>query len=89
MAKEIRSRLRILLAERDWSQKDLVERTSLTNRAVSDMVNDRQKSYSKSSLNELINVFEISDMNELFKIVDIEGDVKDNECYWREIENEG
>lgn len=72
MVKEIRSRLRILLAEKDWSQKDLVERTNLTNRAVSDMVNDRQKSYSKSSLNELINVFEITDINELFKIVDVE-----------------
>ncbi|UNT57906.1 helix-turn-helix transcriptional regulator [Lysinibacillus capsici] len=65
-------RLRVLLAERDWEQKDLVERTNLTNRAVSEMVNGKQKSYPKASLNELINAFEITDMNELFKIVEVE-----------------
>lgn len=72
MTKEIKLRLRVLLAERDWEQKDLVARTNLTNRAVSDMVNDKQKSYPKSSLNELINAFDIKDMNELFKIIEIE-----------------
>lgn len=72
MAKEVKLRLRVLLAERDWEQKDLVERSNLTNRAVSDMVNDRQKSYPKSSLNELVNAFEITDMNDLFKIVEVD-----------------
>ena len=71
LVKEVKLRLRVLLAEREWEQKDLVERTSLTNRAVSDMVNDRQKSYPKSSLNELVNVFDIKDMNDLFKIVEV------------------
>ncbi|UUV24954.1 MULTISPECIES: helix-turn-helix transcriptional regulator [Lysinibacillus] len=70
--KELKLRLRVLLAERDWEQKDLVERTNLTNRAVSEMVNGKQKSYPKASLNELINAFEITDMNELFKIVEVE-----------------
>ena len=70
MAKEVKLRLRVLLAEREWEQKDLVERTNLTNRAVSDMYNDKQKSYPKASLNELVNAFEITDMNDLFKIVE-------------------
>lgn len=72
MVKEVRLRLRVLLAERDWEQKDLVERTNLTNRAVSEMVNNKQKSYPKSSINELVNAFDITDMNDLFKIVEVE-----------------
>ncbi|MGE7790923.1 hypothetical protein [Lysinibacillus sp. NPDC096259] len=44
----------------------------LSNRAVSEMVNGKQKSYPKASLNELINAFEITDMNELFKIIEVE-----------------
>ncbi len=72
MAKEVKLRLRVLLAERDWEQKDLVEKTNLTTRAVSDMVNDRQKSFPKNSINELVNAFDITDMNELFKIVEVD-----------------
>ena len=75
MAKEIKLRLRVLLAEKEWEQKDLVERTNLTNRAVSDLYNDKTKSYTKNTINELLNAFDITDMNELFKIVE----VKDNE----------
>ena len=70
MAKEVKLRLRVLLAEREWEQKDLVARTNLTSRAVSDMYNDKQKSYPKTSLNELVTAFEITDMNDLFKIVE-------------------
>ncbi|MBK3495338.1 helix-turn-helix transcriptional regulator [Viridibacillus sp. YIM B01967] len=65
-------RLRVLLAEREWEQKDLVERTNLTNRAVSDLYNEKTKSYTKNTLSELVNAFEITDMNELFKIVETE-----------------
>ncbi|WP_234447730.1 helix-turn-helix domain-containing protein [Viridibacillus soli] len=72
MAKEIKLRLRVLLAEREWEQKDLVERTNLTNRAVSDLYNEKTKSYTKNTLSELVNAFEITDMNELFKIVETE-----------------
>ena len=72
MAKEVKLRLRVLLAEREWDQKDLVAKSNLTTRAVSDMYNDKQKSYPKSSLNELVNAFGITDMNELFKLVEIE-----------------
>lgn len=72
MTKEVKLRLRVLLAEKEWEQKDLVERTNLTNRAVSDLYNDKTKSYTKATLNELVQAFEITDMNELFKIVETE-----------------
>lgn len=65
-------RLRVLLAEREWEQKDLVERTNLTNRAVSDLYNDKIKSYTKNTISELINAFDITDMNDLFKIVEVD-----------------
>ncbi|MFD1205699.1 helix-turn-helix domain-containing protein [Sporosarcina contaminans] len=74
MAKEVKLRLRVLLAEKEWEQKDLVERTNLTNRAVSDLYNDKTKSYTKTTLNELVQAFEITDMNELFKVVEFEED---------------
>lgn len=70
--KTAKLRLRVLLAEREWEQKDLVERTNLTNRAVSDLYNDKVKSYTKNTLTELINAFDITDMNDLFKIVEVE-----------------
>lgn len=72
MAKEVKLRLRILLAEREWEQKDLVERTTLTTRAVSDLFHDKTKSYTKNTINELLNAFDITDMNELFKIVEVD-----------------
>lgn len=77
MTKEVRLRLRVLLAEKEWEQKDLVERTNLTNRAVSDLFNDKTKSYTKNTINELLNAFDITDMNELFKVVEEESISKD------------
>ncbi|MFJ7951892.1 helix-turn-helix domain-containing protein [Lysinibacillus sp. NPDC096418] len=74
MTKELKLRLRVLLAEKEWEQKDLVERSNLTQRAVSELYNDKTKSYTKATLNELVRVFEIDDMNELFKIVEVENE---------------
>lgn len=71
MPKEVKLRLRVLLAEREWEQKDLVARTSLTNRAVSDLYNDKTKSYTKNAINELVNAFDITDMNDLFKLAEV------------------
>lgn len=72
MSNEVKLRLRVLLAEKEWEQKDLVERTNLTNRAVSDLYNDKTKSYTKNTINELLNAFDITDMNDLFKIVKVD-----------------
>lgn len=70
MTKTAKLRLRILLAEREWEQKDLAERTSLSARTISELYNNKTKSYTKHAIDELINVFEIKDMNELFMIVE-------------------
>lgn len=70
MAKTAKLRLRVLLAEREWEQKDLAERTSLSARTISELYNNKTKSYTKHAIDELINVFEIVDMNELFMIVE-------------------
>lgn len=74
MAKVVKLRLRILLAEREWEQKDLAERTTLSARTISELYNNKTKSYTKHAIDELINAFEITDMNELFSIVENEGD---------------
>lgn len=49
-----------------------MERTNLTNRAVSDLLNDKTKSYTKNTINELLNAFDITDMNELFRVIETE-----------------
>jgi putative transcriptional regulator len=72
MAKTVKLRLRVLLAEREWEQKDLAERTSLSARTISELYNNKTKSYTKHSIDELVNVFGITDMNELMMIVDDE-----------------
>ncbi|MEF7494517.1 MULTISPECIES: helix-turn-helix domain-containing protein [Lysinibacillus] len=72
MAKTVKLRLRVLLAEREWEQKDLAERTSLSARTISELYNNKTKSYTKHSIDELVNAFGITDMNELMRIVDDE-----------------
>ncbi|MCL1701189.1 helix-turn-helix transcriptional regulator [Lysinibacillus sp. Bpr_S20] len=72
MAKIVKLKLRVLLAEREWEQKDLAERTTLSARTISELYNNKTKSYTKHAINELVNVFDIKDMNELFTIVENE-----------------
>lgn len=72
MTKTVKLRLRVLLAEREWEQKDLAERTTLSARSISELYNNKTKSYTKHSIDELVNAFDITDMNELFKIIEVE-----------------
>lgn len=72
MGKTVKLRLRVLLAEREWEQKDLAERTTLSARTISELYNNKTKSYTKHSIDELVNAFGITDMNELMMIVDDE-----------------
>lgn len=72
MGKTVKLRLRVLLAEREWEQKDLAERTTLSARTISELYNNKTKSYTKHSIDELVNAFGITDMNELMMIVDNE-----------------
>lgn len=72
MGKSVKLRLRVLLAEREWEQKDLAERTTLSTRTVSELYNNKTKSYTKHTIDELVNVFDITDMNDLFTLVESE-----------------
>ena len=48
MMKTVKLRLRVLLAEREWEQKDLAERTTLSARTISELYNNKTKSYTKN-----------------------------------------
>jgi len=72
MAKTVKLRLRVLLAEREWEQKDLAERTTLSARTISELYNNKTKSYTKNVIDELVNAFDITDMNELFSVIEDE-----------------
>lgn len=68
----LKSRLKILLAERDMNQKQLADKTGLTTRLISEIANNKIKMYPKEALEKIITALDIDDLNELFKIVDDE-----------------
>ena len=68
----LKSRLKVLLAERDMNQKQLAEVTGLTTRLISEIANNKVKMYPKEALEKIITALEIDDLNELFKLVDEE-----------------
>lgn len=43
----LKSRLKVLLAEKDMSQKDLAEQTGLTTRLISEIANNKVKMYQR------------------------------------------
>lgn len=65
----LKSRLKILLAERDMNQKDLAEKTGLTTRLISEIANNKVKMYPKEALEKIIVALEIEDLNELFSLI--------------------
>lgn len=68
----LKSRLKVLLAERDMSQKDLAEKTGLTTRLISEIANNKVKMYPKEAIEKIMVALDVKDMNELFKIVEVE-----------------
>ena len=71
----MKSRLKVLLAERDMNQKDLAEKTGLTTRLISEIANNKTKMYPKEALEKIMLALEINDLNELLVRVDEEGPV--------------
>lgn len=65
----LKSRLKILLAERDMNQKDLAEKTGLTTRLISEIANNKVKMYPKEALEKIIVALQINDLNELFSLI--------------------
>lgn len=66
----LKSRLKILLVERDMNQKDLAEKTGLTTRLISEIANNKVKMYPKEALEKIIVALEISDLNDLFSLIE-------------------
>ncbi|MFJ6265571.1 helix-turn-helix domain-containing protein [Lysinibacillus xylanilyticus] len=66
----IKSRLKILLAERDMNQKDLAEKTGLTTRLISEITNNKVKMYPKEALEKIMVALEVNNVGELFQTVD-------------------
>lgn len=69
----LKSRLKVLLAERDMNQKDLAERTGLTTRLISEIANNKVKMYPKEALEKIMVALEINDLGELLQRIDEDG----------------
>lgn len=70
----LKSRLKILLAERDMNQKDLAEKTGLTTRLISEITNNKIKMYPKEALEKIMVALDVRSLDDLFKIVEEETD---------------
>lgn len=68
----LKSRVKVLLAERDMNQKDLADKTGLTTRLISEIVNNKVKMYPKEALEKIMVALEVKDIGELF--ITVEGD---------------
>lgn len=66
----LKSRLKVLLAERDMNQKDLAKKTGLTTRLISEIVNNKIKMYPKESLEKIMIALEVKDIGELFTTIE-------------------
>ena len=68
----LKSRLKVLLAERDMNQKDLAEKTGLTTRLISEIANNKVKMYPKEALEKIMVSLELSDLGELLQRINEE-----------------
>ena len=66
----LKSRLKVLLAERDMSQKDLAEKTGLTTRLISEIANNKVKMYPKEALEKIMVALEVNELGELLQRID-------------------
>lgn len=66
----LKSRIKVLLAERDMSQKDLAEQTGLTTRLISEIVNNKVKMYPKEAIEKIMIALEVNDVGDLFITVE-------------------
>ena len=72
MNKVVQSNLRALLKARDLEQKQLAEMTGLSVRTISELANNKSKQYPKKALEAISEALNISDMNEIISIIDVE-----------------
>ncbi|MGG2114036.1 helix-turn-helix transcriptional regulator [Lysinibacillus pakistanensis] len=67
---QLKSRLKVILAEHDMSQKDLAEATGLTARLISEIVNNKVKMYPKEALEKIMTALNVKDVGELFTTIE-------------------
>lgn len=67
----IKSRLKILLAEHDMSQKELAEKTGIRPSTISDICNSKMKHIPVNILNDLCKLFSCQ-VGDLFQYIDNE-----------------
>jgi putative transcriptional regulator len=70
MTKYIEIRLKELLKERCIEQKQLAEMTGLTERTISELVNNKTKRYPKSALEKIANALDIEDINQILTLIE-------------------
>ncbi|WP_052323447.1 MULTISPECIES: helix-turn-helix domain-containing protein [Lysinibacillus] len=70
----LKSRLKVLLAERDMSQKDLAEQTGLTTRLISEIANNKVKMYPKDALEKIMVALKVNNLGDLLQRIDEETD---------------
>ncbi|MGF0469753.1 helix-turn-helix domain-containing protein [Lysinibacillus fusiformis] len=70
----LKSRLKVLLAEREMSQKDLAEQTGLTTRLISEIANNKVKMYPKDALEKIMVALKVNNLGDLLQRVDEETD---------------
>lgn len=76
MKKTIEVRLKTLLKERGIEQKELAERAELTERTVSELVNNKTKRYPKDVLEKIAMALNIDDINEIITLINEESDTE-------------
>ncbi|MBU5211049.1 helix-turn-helix domain-containing protein [Heyndrickxia oleronia] len=72
MGRTIEVKLRKILTDRKIDQKQLANMSGLTERTVSELVNNKTKRYPKEALESIANALNINDINEILTIVDEE-----------------
>lgn len=70
----LKSRLKVLLAERDMSQKDLAEQTGLTTRLISEIANNKVKMYPKDALEKIMITLDLKNLGDLLQRIDEDTD---------------
>jgi putative transcriptional regulator len=71
---KIEIKLKNLLIERDIEQKQLAEMTGLTERTISELVNNKVKRVPKEALEKIAVALKINDLNEIITLVNEESD---------------
>lgn len=72
MSIELKCNLGVVLNERGWDQKKLVEETGLNPRTISELVNNKTIRINKNALEKIaiaLNIFDVSEIIQ-FQIID-------------------